>query len=137
MKPALLLVALVAAVPSPQGRDKLPKDLEALQGEWSLVETADQRRTDPGDDAIRMIVRGSRLTLKFGAVITNRGTLSLGAGTLPAIDMKFDNGRSVVGVYEVTGASLRICVTESGQRRPESLVPQGSQWLETWKHRKP
>jgi hypothetical protein len=49
------------------------------------------------------------------------------------IDMKFANGRMVLGIYDLSGDVLTICVAEAGHHRPAGMIPRGSQWVERWK----
>jgi uncharacterized protein (TIGR03067 family) len=112
--------------------------LSGLQGEWALVSTANEHRPDRGSDCIRMLIRDSRVSMKFAGRITNQGTLAVGPrmGT-NTIDMKFANGRCVQGVYVLQGSTLVICVDEAGNGRPDTLTPKGTQWSETWKRVNP
>jgi uncharacterized protein (TIGR03067 family) len=111
-----------------------PGDLNNLQGEWILLASADENRPERGDDSIRMVIKNQTMTMLFAGLETNRGTFFLGrAKTAGNIDMTFGNGKSVLGIYELTGDILTICVAEAGNCRPVSLAPKGSQWQEKWK----
>ncbi len=114
------------------------QDLATLQGEWALMETADAKGPDRGAEAIRMVIKRYTMTMLFGGLETNRGTMALGLSKgVRIIDMKFANGKSVLGVYELAGDLLTICVAEGGNARPGSLAPRGTQWLEKWKRAQP
>lgn len=126
----MIFLALALFLPAQNGREDL------LQGEWVLVETADAKRTDPGADSIRMIIQGKTMTMLFAGLETNRGTLVLDQ-TRKTMDMTFANGRKVLGVFELTGDVLTICVAEAGNSRPGSLSPRGGQWREKWKRVQP
>ena len=131
--PATLMVALALANPTGNDQERTqPRD--ALQGEWVLLETADQHRTDRGGDSIRMLIRGNEITLSFGEVATNRGTFTVGvANRVKVIDFKFANGRSVQGIYELRGEILTMCVDDAAKGRPNTFLPHGTQWVEKWK----
>jgi uncharacterized protein (TIGR03067 family) len=105
-------------------------ELAKFQGEWALLETADENRADRGDDGIRMIIQDNIVTMTFLGLITNRGTLAV--GPMNVIDMRFTNGQAVEGVYGTNGDALTICVAEPGKGRPSALAPKGPQWLERW-----
>ena len=113
------------------------KALRDVQGEWFLYQTADEHRTDRGDPAVRMAIKGTTVTLSLKSrppLTTNTGTLALGtAGELKTVDMKLGNGQSVCGVYLVAADTLVFCVDDGGRDRPRSLVPTGRQWSEMWK----
>jgi uncharacterized protein (TIGR03067 family) len=114
------------------------RQLGRLQGEWSLVETADENRTDRGNDRIRMVIRGNEVTLGFGGLPTNQGTLEIGhLQQVGTIDLKFADGKSFKGVYELNAALLTICFDTSERGRPPSLLPRGTQWLEKWRRVNP
>jgi uncharacterized protein (TIGR03067 family) len=125
-----LMLSAGLILPVQNARD----DLAMLQGEWVLLETADVKRSDPGADSIRMVVKDRTLTMLFSSATTNRGTIVLGSNReIRTLDMRFANGRMVLAVYVLTGDVLTICVAEAGNARPESLIPRGSQWVEKWK----
>ena len=121
-------------LPAQNARD----NLAMLQGEWMLLETADAKRTDPGADTIRMVIKDQTVTMFFSGLETNRGNIALGATReIRSIDMKFANGRMVLGVYELSGDVLTVCVAEAGNHRPRSFIPRGGQWVEKWKRAAP
>ena len=121
-------------LPAQNARD----NLAMLQGEWVLLETADAKRTDPGADTIRMVIKDQTVTMFFSGLETNRGNIALGATReIRSIDMKFANGRMVLGVYELSGDVLTVCVAEAGNHRPRSFIPRGGQWVEKWKRAAP
>jgi len=133
---AVLALSTTLFLPLQAGEERA--DLDRLQGEWMLVETADAKRVDPGADSIRMVITDKTITMLFGRVETNRGTIVIGrAKSFSTIDMKFANGRTVVGIYEVAGNLLTICVADAGNSRPERLAPTRRQWLEKWKRVQP
>jgi uncharacterized protein (TIGR03067 family) len=133
--PVLALSALLFP-PMQTGEDRA--DLDRLQGEWTLLETADAKRVDRGADDIRMVITNRTITLLFGRLETNRGTMVIGqAKGARTIDMKFANGRTVLGLYELSGDVLTICVADAGNSRPERLAPTRRQWLEKWKRVQP
>jgi len=105
-----------------------------LQGEWMLLETASETRSDRGDEAIRMSITGKAVVMKFRELLTNRGSVTLRPGI---IDLQFGDGQPVRGVYSLEGDILILCFAEPGQSRPISLTPRGTQWLERWQRVRP
>jgi len=137
MNSAALLVLSALLFPSMQAGEERA-DLDRLQGQWTLVETADAQRVDRGADDIRMVITNKTITMLFGRLETNRGTLVIGqAKGFGTIDMKFANDRTVLGIYELAGDVLTICVADAGNSRPERLAPTRRQWLEKWKRVQP
>jgi uncharacterized protein (TIGR03067 family) len=121
---------IVSAVLVLTFQQRASPELAKFQGEWALLETADESRADRGDDSIRMIIHGNNVTMTFLGLITNRGTLVV--GPMNVIDMRFSNGQVVEGLYGTDGAALTICVAAPGKGRPSALAPKGTQWLERW-----
>jgi len=137
MNPAAVL-ALCATLFLPMQAGAERAALDRLQGEWALAETADAQRVDPGADSIRMVISNKTITMLFGRLETNRGTMVVGQSKgARTIDMKFGNGRTILGIYELAGDLLTICVADTGNSRPERLAPTRRQWLEKWKRVRP
>jgi uncharacterized protein (TIGR03067 family) len=131
---ALMMFALTLAAPAQGQPDAVPPQARALEGEWVLLETSDEKRVDPGDDNIRMLIKGSDVTMKFVELTTNRGTVHVGdAKRVTTLAMKFNNGKAVHGVYRIRGDVLIICVEDVGNARPDGATPKGTQWAEKWK----
>ena len=124
--PSALLAGLCLAAGASQ--DAAKKDLEALQGTWSVV-TLENDGTPLPPEAIKgstFVVKGDRYTLKGGAD-TFRGMLRLDPSKKPkALDATFvdDDGKDkgkAQGIYELAGDRLRICWRE-GDRRPAEFA---------------
>lgn len=131
---AIMIVVLGVLSPTRRDQESAPRPADPLQGEWTLLETADQHRRDRGDEQIRMLLRGHEVTLMFGELRTNHGTFVLGASNvLKTIDFKLANGRTVLGIYEIERGVLTICADDAANGRPVTLAPQGKQWVEKWK----
>src|SRR4051812_8021029 len=98
--------------------------LNPLQGEWALVETADPKRRELGDPAMRLLIKGNEVPLMVGAVTTNRGTVAVGRCDMPlTMDTNFGVGEPVRGVYELNGDVLLLCFDEPGKMRPAGTIP--------------
>ncbi|GEM_PF-3318629 len=135
---SVLIVSLLTSSPTRIDRDRTPAPLAALQGDWALLETADQHRTDRGDDKIRMLITGKDVAMTFGELTTNRGTVAVGTvHGQKTIDIKFANGRAVLGIYELEHGTLTICVDDAAKGRPNTFAPQGTQWMEKWQQFQP
>src|SRR5262245_37989260 len=129
-----LALAISNSAPAHRDQERKPQALDPLQGEWSLMETVDQHRSERGDAEIRMRIKGDDVTMMFGDVTTNRGTIVLGSSNLlKTIDFKLDNGRTVLGIYQIERDVLTICADDAANGRPVTFTPQGKQWVEKWK----
>jgi uncharacterized protein (TIGR03067 family) len=129
-----LLLAAGAGAQAGKGREATP-----LQGEWRLEFTGDEKHTDPGCDESRMVVQSDGgVAFVLGDRMQNSGTFSFAkAGKVHTLDLKLADGRTLLGVFEVTGDELVVCFAEAGKDRPAGTSPKGGQWAETWKRVKP
>jgi uncharacterized protein (TIGR03067 family) len=117
----------------------VPGEVGRLRGEWRLVATRDERRTDPAGEQIHMVIRSDgRVLLKAGGQTTHLGVLRLGlSAEAKLLDLELANGQTVRGVYELKGDELFICCDVAGRPRPAGLEPTGSQWVERWQRVRP
>ena len=135
---AMVILSMAFSNPTRKDKERTPPPLSALQGAWTLLETADQHRSDRGDDNIRMKISSDDVTMTFGELTTNRGTIGVGtANRLKTIDLKFANGRALLGIYETERGVLTMCVDDAAKGRPNTFAPQGTQWVEKWKQLQP
>jgi uncharacterized protein (TIGR03067 family) len=141
MRVAALLLSL-CVLPSPAGearRDR-PDSLKDLAGEWRLVSTADEKRTDAGSNSIVMVIEKSgSVRFLFRGKQTNSGvfTVSKAGARLKGIDLKVASGKIYRGVYAREKDTLLMCFDKAGKPRPAGLKPTGSQWLERWQRAGP
>jgi uncharacterized protein (TIGR03067 family) len=103
-------------------------DLELLQGTWNVtsleVEGQQTPNTMLGDAEI--VIKGKRFTSTgMGAIY--EGTLKLDpSASPPQLDMKFDagpeKGNTNLGIYKVSGNSLKLCIATRGSVRPSRFA---------------
>jgi|SRR5947209_9817026 len=130
---AAVVVALLLSASAPRAGDTTGRAGQ-LQGEWRVLSTADENRTDAGSAGLTMTIRADgRAVFKVGGLVTNEGVLKPGrSGKNRVIDLKLADGQTLLGVYELRGNTLVICFGEAGKGRPAGIVPRDSQWVETW-----
>jgi uncharacterized protein (TIGR03067 family) len=132
MRLLALLITAAAALPilaGPPQDDAVKKELKMLEGSWATVsiEAAGQKVTD--EDKIKsrkLSTKGNKYTLKVGDE-TVQGTIEINPTKKPkTIDVKPDSGsnkgKTLLGIYELDGDSLRICLALPGKDRPTALV---------------
>jgi uncharacterized protein (TIGR03067 family) len=141
---SVLAVGLLLGADAPR-EDSAKKELEKFQGDWVAVSyTVDGKEV--GDDelkTIRLTVKGADSTFKRGDK-TGHGTYKLGPSKDPKeIDISHDDGpdkgKTALGVYEVEGEKLKICLAAPGvKERPKELAskPGSGHTLEVWKRAK-
>jgi uncharacterized protein (TIGR03067 family) len=124
---AVLLCSLVTvAAPVP---NTTPQDAKAIVAKWVAVSTeyeghrwlSTERRVTP-----RVEVREDSLTINNGQLAYPM-RYTLDARKSPAhIDLVYtdgsDKGKSVKGLYELKGDSLKLCVAQPGEERPKALA---------------
>jgi uncharacterized protein (TIGR03067 family) len=132
---ALLFPAvLLPAEDRPAAQDR------ALEGMWAAVSFIHEGKEEPqAPGKILLTFRGSAMTLEVGGT-TLRATVRADAGKTPQeIDMTYENGpdkgKTIRGVYEVKGDTLRICHGDATKPRPAGIASkQGSGYnVGNWK----
>jgi uncharacterized protein (TIGR03067 family) len=106
------------------------RDLKKLQGVWTVVSVeVDGHQAEPGGSSIQ--IEGDRFTSSgMGAVY--KGGFSVDASAKPkAFDLKFtagpEKGNVNRGIYELKGATWRMCLATRGSKRPQDFAsPAGS-----------
>lgn len=94
-------------------------DQVAIQGEWRVIVAEDSGRTGPPEAVrdIRVTVTQDELTMEI-AGRKSVSTFTLDPSTTPkSIDM-ITEGRTMPGIYDLQGDTLRICFCEATDERP-------------------
>lgn len=106
------LTACLLAFASPKSLPALPpvasppSDSDAIQGVWQRVASASPNYL--------LVIDGNRLTVQQDADQLEYGTFTLDATATPkTINARFENGLGF-GIYELTGDTLRLCISEPG-----------------------
>ena len=109
--------------------DAAKKEMKKLEGTWATVsiEAAGQKVTD--EDKIKtrkLTMKGEKYTLKVGDE-TVQGTIDINPTKKPkTIDVKPDSGsnkgKTLLGIYELDGDSLKICLALPGRDRPTAFA---------------
>jgi uncharacterized protein (TIGR03067 family) len=103
-------------------------DLELLQGTWNVtsLEVEGQQMPDNMLGDAEILIKGKRFTSTgMGAIY--EGTLKLDpSASPPQLDMKFDagpeKGNTNLGIYKVSGNSLKLCIATRGSVRPSRFA---------------
>ena len=129
-----LVIATLMVCVSKLATSQEVKPIDLVKGDWVLVGTHDEKRSDRGDENSRMSIQANgQVVLKIGELTTNSGVILVRRiGKMDEIDLKLKSG-TVLGVFERKGSSLVICCDHEAKGRPVSLAPKGSQWRERWR----
>jgi len=126
--------------------DAATKELKKLEGTWATVsiEAAGQKVTD--EDKIKtrkLTTKGEKYTLKVGDE-TVQGTIEINPTKKPkTIDVKpeigTNKGKTLLGIYELDGDSLKICLALPDKDRPTAFATaaENGQQLVVYKREKP
>jgi uncharacterized protein (TIGR03067 family) len=108
------------------GEEKKPNDKEKLQGTWLVVETEFEGKTHRGN-GLKLVFQGDKVSIRAkrpGETIEEmKGTFRLVPGKKPkALDLTLNQkGKAlgeVLGIYELDGETLRLCLDKVGAKRP-------------------
>ena len=110
-------------------------DSTDMQGVWLPVEAALGMQQLPRDTlrSMRLKIAGGQYEVVVGNE-ADRGRLNLDATLTPkALDIVGtegpNKGKTILGVYELTGDTLRICYNLAGDTRPRDFNPRGEAGL--------
>jgi uncharacterized protein (TIGR03067 family) len=110
--------------------DEKNGDKQKLQGTWKLVKVdkdGKEENAKPDDrDYFDMKFDGDKMILEFKAGSTEEATYTLDPGKMPkTLDIKpltTDKGKTILGIYDLAGDKLKLCVAEAGiKERPKEF----------------
>jgi uncharacterized protein (TIGR03067 family) len=118
--------------------DKAKEDKQKLQGAWKLMsfEIAGKGDDDAKDENRELVIDGDKITIKNEGKEVGQESFTLDPSKKPkAIDFLTLTGdekdKRRLGIYELDGDNLKICVDEKGEARPSEFKTKdgGSQIL--------
>lgn len=139
MKKLLAVLAIGLLLGADDKKDAAKKDLDALQGEWTLASGERNGEKIPEDVAksLKRTVQGNKSTVTRDGETLAQGTVTLDPTQKPkAIDVKLEGADTVIkGIYELSGDTFKICYGGPGEERPkEFTAKEGSgHTLGVWK----
>jgi len=125
-----------ATATQPGGKGK--SDQELFQGKWEVMsaEKGGMEIPEEFQKGFRLTVKGDKITVDILGE-SKEATFKLDPSKKPrAIDLTFE-GKSVKGIYEFKGTTLRVCVPlEEGADRPKEFKSEGETILATFRRPK-
>ncbi len=124
----LLLIAAGCLTAADSAKEGVAKELEKFRGTWKYTSMEQDGRPVPEAQyrAARLTIKGDRFTFALGDS-TSHGTFKVDPAKKPkAIDITFtdgpDKGKTIQGVYEVTGDTYKVCLGSKANDRPKELA---------------
>ena len=110
----------------------LKKDVEDMQGTWKMVTLDQEGDSQPLEGQLaklQVIVQGDRRTVRAGPMVYAFSHYRVNPWAQPpTIDVLVTQGASrgqtMLGIYEIAGDRLRICLAAAGRDRPRNFSPQ-------------
>lgn len=129
----VLLTALLISAGDPKA-DSLKREVERHQGTWAITSFIRAGKESPKElvDSIVRVVEGDHVVWKRLGKSFAGTTVELDPSKTPqTIDVLPDGGRArgerVLGIYQLDGATLVICMADPGKERPKTFeAPAGS-----------
>jgi uncharacterized protein (TIGR03067 family) len=122
------------------------KEMDQLQGEWSMVSgSADgQPMPDEMRKQMKRVCKGDEATTTMGGQMFMKAKFTIDPSKKPkTIDYQmtdgFTKGKTQLGIYEVDGETFKSCFGKPGAERPADFTskPGDGRTLSVWKRAKP
>jgi uncharacterized protein (TIGR03067 family) len=142
MRKAVVVLGVCLLVGADNPSEAAKKDLAKLQGEWTMVSGQRDGQDLPADvvDNARRILKDDEVTVKVNDQVFLKAKITIDPSKKPkTIDYTVsegDNqGKKMLGIYEVNGDTAKFCSAGPGQERPTDFTAkEGSgRTLSVWK----
>jgi uncharacterized protein (TIGR03067 family) len=116
MPVSILLAAVLALAPVPVSKasDDKQDGLDQLRGSWSVM------KGDAQFEAKRLIFDGNKVTVVFDED-KKESKIKVVSDAKPAQIDILNREEKWLGIYEISGDTLRICFSEKGNKRPDKF----------------
>jgi uncharacterized protein (TIGR03067 family) len=122
---SILLLSLAGTVVAQTAAERLQREEEKLAGAWRVTAVHVNGMILPSKQVpdLQLTFKNGRFTARLGKDKPQEGTYKLDPSKKPrTIDLERtsgpDKGKKQVGIYELTGNTLRICACEADNDRP-------------------
>lgn len=141
-----LVAAACLCIAADETKPDAKKDVDQLQGMWQVVAIEHNGAKVEAKEAkqLKFIFTDKKLAVDRGSKEIHEALYKLNPTAKPkTIDVSFvsgpDEGKTLQGIYELNGDSLKICWSEKGTKRPDKLAttPDSARTLHTLKRAKP
>jgi uncharacterized protein (TIGR03067 family) len=141
----LVLAAGLSVADHDSKKEPLEMEYAKLEGTWLVVSLEVEGLKIPGDTIkdSRLFIKGNEFTMKE-KIATYRGNFIIDSSKKPkTIDINFtegpEKGNTSLGIYELDGDDLKLCLTITAKNRPTEFVanPKSGHGYEVLKREKP
>jgi len=128
MKTILVILTFLAFGQSAHQDSTGSDDVERLQGTWNfvLLEVEGAKLPEAMLSGSKIIIKGENFK-SISAGVTYEGKIKIDPAKTPrTLDLIFtdgpEKGRTSLGIYDLTGDDLKICLSLAGSTRPTEFV---------------
>jgi uncharacterized protein (TIGR03067 family) len=141
----LVLAAGLSLAADDNKKGPMDRDYGKLEGTWKVVslEVGGMKIPPEAIKNSRLIIKGKEFTMKE-MIATYRGNFVIDSSKKPkTIDIKFtggpEKGNTSLGIYELNGDELKLCLTITGKKRPTEFAakPKSGHGFEVLKRERP
>jgi uncharacterized protein (TIGR03067 family) len=101
------------------------KDMDGLQGEWTLVsaERNGEKLPDDQGKTMRRIIKGDEFSVTRDGETLAKGKFKIDPTKKPkTIDVTLESGDNILGIYELEGDEFKMCYGQPGGERPKAFA---------------
>jgi uncharacterized protein (TIGR03067 family) len=140
----LLAVGLFVVAPV-AGDDDAKKDMDALQGNWVMQvgESNGEKLPEEVAKTYKRTITKDKLTITRGGEELYQGSFKIDPTKKPkSIDVTIETGpnkgATMIGIYELDGDTLKVCMVPPGTPRPSEFTGKAgsNQTCAIWKKEK-
>ena len=135
-----LATVVVAVAARAEDKEAAKKDLEQLQGDWSMLSPNGSGETIPDS---KRVCKGDETTVTFGGRLMMKAKFTLDPAKNPkTIDYAVTDGqykgKTLLGIYELNGDTAKFCFSSPGKDRPNNFTstPGDGRISSVWKRAK-
>jgi uncharacterized protein (TIGR03067 family) len=132
----LCTIVLTATGGARADKADVEKELKKFQGTWTFesVETGGKEVPAAEFKGITVTFEGDKYTVKTGDEVIQAATQKLEPSQLPkTLDVTVaegpNKGAVMLGIYEISEDTLKVCFDPEGKKRPTEFKSSGSQTL--------
>jgi uncharacterized protein (TIGR03067 family) len=125
MRSVYLAAAVVASLSAARADEAADAELKKFQGTWQLVSAESNGKKTPKEqaDKVRVVIKGGKHTVYFdGKAVAKEVPFAIDPSKKPKeVTDTLPEDKTIKGIYELDGDTLRSCVAPAGKDRPREF----------------